>query len=94
MNANIKKTLVSGLVALIVAGTLASAPAQARGGSLRFFGSLADFASSIADRDDQGAYNNTPLQPYNKPCHNETRKLYDDNDNVVAHQVVQVCPAK
>ena len=30
MNANIKKILVSGLVALTVAGTLASAPAQAK----------------------------------------------------------------
>jgi hypothetical protein len=98
MNANIKKILVSGLGALMVAGTLASTPAQAKGGGVGhfggFFGSISDIADSFSDSSDQVSYSNTPLQPYNKPCHNETRKLYDDSDQVVAHQVVMVCPAR
>ena len=99
MNATIGKIFVSGLGALIVAGTLASVPAQAKGGGHMgggFFGGIGDLTSSFADNGSSGGtvVNSTPLQPYGKPCHNETRKLYDDNDNVVAHQVVMVCPAK
>jgi hypothetical protein len=105
MNANICKILVSGLGALIIAGALASTPAQAKGGGGGggghfggFFGGLSDIASSYSDNSDSGsgtvAYANTPTYSYTKPCHNENRPLYDDNDKVVAHQVVMVCPAK
>jgi hypothetical protein len=98
MNATIRKIFVSGLGALIVAGAFTSVPAAARGGHMGggFF-NLGDFASSMMDNSDTPSgtvVSSTPLQPYNKPCHNETRKLYDDNDNVVAHQVVMVCPSK
>ncbi|HWG06336.1 MAG TPA: hypothetical protein VG271_15100 [Beijerinckiaceae bacterium] len=98
MNPTIRKTLVSGLGALIVTGAFASVPAAARGGHMGggFF-NFGDLASSMMDNSDATSgtvVSTTPLQPYNKPCHNETRKLYDDNDNVVAHQVVMVCPAK
>ncbi len=97
MNPTIRKTLVSGLGALIVVGAFMSVPAAARGGHGGGFFNFGDLASSASDNSDMTSgtvVSTTPLQPYNKPCHNETRKLYDDNDNIVAHQVVMVCPAK
>lgn len=99
MNENIRKNLLSGLGALIVAGALASTPALAKGGHGGGFGGLlsniSDFADNFSDSDfGSSKYSNTPTYAYNKPCHNENRPLYDDNDKVVAHQVVMVCPAK